>query len=70
MKRLFPLLHPRRAHARRHVQATYTRLLAGDTTVIADIPESCSAQILDNAWHAVRASIWDALNEAYTKGTS
>lgn len=60
------ILHPRRARARRHVETTWNRLLTGDTSVIADIPESCRSQVLDNAWNTVRVSAWDAVNNAYS----
>jgi hypothetical protein len=67
MTALFCILHPRRARARRHVTTTWNRLLSGDTSVIADIPPSCRARVLDAAWDSARASAWDAVNQHYNE---
>lgn len=64
---LHRLLHPRHARARRHVTHTWNRLITGDMSAIADIPESCRTQALDTAWATVRASAWDAVNTAYNQ---
>jgi len=74
MPTLFRLRHPRRAHARRQVDRDWQRLINGDMTVIAHIPENCRARVLDTAWDQVAASAWDALaadyNEAQTRAAA